>query len=333
MRLICGVVGTVAAAALAVSAHAVDLPPVPLPPPPTVPLPTLPLPTVPAPPVPAPPVPAHPVPAPTVPAPTVPTQTVPFAPAPARAPGPAPQPSQQQQQPTARSAPTYSSVGAPAAGQTARQRHAAARRRIVGHFRLDRAGRVLVSVRELAPVCRTLGAYRLKARKGANTLRLPARIKRPGSYELVGRVHGHKLFTLRARVAQGRRVLLHAATTSVCPSSTAPIQFASIVSTQHVPQLHVKHATARSSLPPIASPPPAGNPIVQAVSLKDAPASVRPLLFALLALAIVLLATAAAPQQLLPAGRAAAVIATRRGYFAAAGIALLVVVAVVTAAS
>jgi hypothetical protein len=95
----------------------------------------------------------------------------------------------------------------------------------------------------------------------------------------------------------------------------------------------VKHASARSSLPPIASPPPGGSPLVNAVSLKDAPASVRPLLFALLALAILLLATAAAPQQVLPAGRAAAVIASRRVYLAAAGIALLVVVAVVTAVS
>jgi len=188
-------------------------------------------------------------------------------------------------------------------------------------------------VRELAPLCRALGAYRLKARKGTNTLHLPARIKRPGSYELVGRAHGHKLFTVRARVGQGRRVLLHAATTSVCTDSNAPLQFASIVSAQAAPQLHVKHASTRSSLPPIATPAHDESPIVSAVSLKHAPASVRPLLFALLALAILLLATAAAPQQVLPAGRTAALIATRRAYFAAAGIALLIVVVVVTAVS
>jgi hypothetical protein len=223
-------------------------------------------------------------------------------------------------------------VGA-APGQTARPRLAAQRKRNLGHFRLDRAGHVLVSVRELAPVCRTLGAYRLKAHKGSNTLHLPKRIKRPGSYELIGRVHGHKLFTVHARVAHGRRVLL-GATTSVCAAaSTAAIPFASIVSERPAPQLHVKHAATRSALPPIASPPHRSSPLVRAVSLKDAPASVRPLLFALLALAILLLTTAAAPQRVLPAGRTAAVIATRRGYLAAAGIALLVVVAVITAAS
>jgi hypothetical protein len=184
-------------------------------------------------------------------------------------------------------------------------------------------------VRELAPVCRTLGTYRLKARKGRNALHLPARVKQPGSYEFVGRAHGKKIFSVQARVAHGRRVLLDAPTTSVCP-----VQVASVVYTQPTPELQVKSASARSTLPKaIGSSPRSRSPILRAVSLQDAPASVRPLLFALLALAILLLGTAAAPQQVLPASRAAAVIAKQRAYFAAAGISLLVVVALVTAAS
>jgi hypothetical protein len=101
-------------------------------------------------------------------------------------------------------------------------------------------------------------------------------------------------------------------------------------------QVHVKgtHKSASGSLPPAIgspSPPRARNPLVRAVSLNDAPASIRPLLFVLLAISISLLAAAAAPQRVMPAGRAAAVVAERRAYLAAAGIWLLVVVAVVTA--
>ena len=184
-------------------------------------------------------------------------------------------------------------------------------------------------MRELAPVCRALGTYRLKARKGRNVLHLPARVKKPGSYEFVGRAHGRKVFSMDARVARGRRVLLDATTTSVCP-----VPVASVVYTRPTPQLHVKSASALSTLPKaIGSSPRGGSPLLRAVSLQDAPASVRPLLFALLALAILLLGTAAAPQQVLPASRGAALIATRRAYLAAGGISLLVVVAVVTAVS
>jgi hypothetical protein len=206
----------------------------------------------------------------------------------------------------------------------------AAKRRLLGHFRLPHAGRVVVSVRQLAPVCRTLGRYRLKARKGRNALHLPARIKQPGSYAFVGRVHGRKVFSVEARVGEGRRVLLRAATTSVCP-----VPVASVISLQTAaprPQLHVKGASAQRALPSaIGSSPHARSPLVRAVSLQDAPSSVRPLLFGLLALSILFLTTAAAPQRLLPAGRGAALIAHQRVHLAAAGIALLVVVAVVTA--
>jgi hypothetical protein len=181
-------------------------------------------------------------------------------------------------------------------------------------------------VRELAPVCRTLGTYRLTARKGVNALHLPARVKQPGSYAFVGRTHGRKVFSVEARVARGRRVLL-GATTSVCP-----VPLAAFVSASEQQQLHVKGASTRSTLPKaIGGSSRAPSPLVRAVSLQDAPASVRPLLFGLLALAIFLLATAAAPQRVLPAGRTAAVIAQQRTVIAAAGISLLVAVAVVTA--
>ena len=82
---------------------------------------------------------------------------------------------------------------------------------------------------------------------------------------------------------------------------------------------------------PLVTPKLAANPLLRAMSLEDAPASVRPLLFAMLALAIAFLATAAAPQRLLPAGRTTALIVRQRVYLAAGGIGLVVAVALATA--
>ena len=81
--------------------------------------------------------------------------------------------------------------------------------------------------------------------------------------------------------------------------------------------------------PPVAAPNP-HSPLVRAVSLSDAPAPLRPLLFALLAIAIGLLAAAAVPNRVLPAGAVTAFVAARRAYLAAAGVWLLAVVAALT---
>ena len=162
-----------------------------------------------------------------------------------------------------------------------------------------------------------------------------ARITRIGTYRLVGTARGHTLFNVRAR--RLRRHVERGGTANVCRTLATHAIYA--LATPATPtaapssphgQLHVK--SAHSSSPTReAAPPPPQNPLVRAVSLTNAPSSLRPLLLTLLAIAIVLLALAAAPQRLLPDGRAAAVVASRRMYFAAAGIWLLAVVAVVTA--
>jgi hypothetical protein len=152
-------------------------------------------------------------------------------------------------------------------------------------------------------------------------------VTKPGSYVFVGRAHGRKVFTLEAHIAPGRRVLrvLAGATETVCSAPLASVVSARM--TAAAPQIHVKSA-ARTQLAPAKL---AASPVIRAISLEDAPASIRPFLFALLALAIVLLATAAAPQRLLPAGRAAALVVEQRVFLAAAGIGLVVAVAVATA--
>jgi hypothetical protein len=158
-------------------------------------------------------------------------------------------------------------------------------------------------------------------------------------------LRGRKIFSVRAR-RMYRRVRLGGGA-NLCPQLTTRTAFSlatpatllgagsAINRKSDNGQLHVKGARARRDASPHV---PAGlarerNPLVRAVSLTDAPRSLQPLLFTLLAIAIVLLGLAAAPQRVLPDGRGAAIVAARRAYFAAAGIWLLVVVAIVTAFS
>jgi hypothetical protein len=212
---------------------------------------------------------------------------------------------------------------------------------VIAHFRLAHPARVRISIEQLAPVCRTLRSYLVKLPKGAHTFRFPLlRATALGTYRVTGTLRNHhRLFSVRARRLH-KRVRL-GGTANVCtqlPSRTAfslatPSTLAGAGAPKDKSQLHVKSAHARrSASPPTSSAQPRKrSPLIRAISVTDAPPSLQPLLYALLAMAIVLLALAAAPQHVLPAGRAAAIVATRRAYFAAAGIWLLVVVAIVTA--
>jgi hypothetical protein len=192
---------------------------------------------------------------------------------------------------------------------------------------------VRVRVLELAPACRRLHGFVLKAKRGANTLRLPRRITTLGTYLLTGRRGVHTVFSFRARLLRGRHVRLGGGE-NVCFAQLATAVNASRL----LPQLPEQHqifkppSQPRTSAAPkaIGSSPRNASPLVRAVLLHNAPKPLRPLLLALLAVSIVLLAAAALPQQALPAGPVAAAIATRRTYIAAAGIWLLAIVAVVT---
>src|SRR5581483_8943547 len=206
---------------------------------------------------------------------------------------------------------------------------------VVGRFRSARAQRIRVTVTELAPVCRHVGVFRLRLHKGRNVVRIPKRFAKPGSYALVGRAHGDDLFTLHARLVDRRRVRFDAIA-NVCRLGSATPELASTSSGADGggrPTIHAKSATERKQAAPFTPPTHRSHssPIVRAVSLGDAPTPLKPLLYGLLAVSILLLGAAALPQHVLVgAGRTGAVIAQRRGYIAAAGIWLLAVVAVVT---
>lgn len=198
---------------------------------------------------------------------------------------------------------------------------------------------VRVSVRELAPRCRAIGSFRYAAKRGTNRVRLPARVGRRrvglGTFALVGRtLRGRKLFGVVADVRRdGGRLLARRVNAAPVCAQTAGV---TVTTTTGAP------GTTAQTTPSPASPksaagifqPPAldrhRSPIMRAATFQDAPAPLRPLLFALLALSIGLLALSAVPQQVLPAGAAAGFVTTKRAYLAAAGVWLLAVVAALT---
>jgi hypothetical protein len=205
-------------------------------------------------------------------------------------------------------------------------------RPVVKRFRLAHATRIRVTVRQVYPVCKTLPSFFFAGRKGRNALRLPKRIvTKVGTYQLVAHAQGHKLFSVRARVLRGRHLLIDKGTANAC--AAARIEAAALILTPVTSQEHHGVASAherRSALPQgISHSPRDTNPLVRAITLLEAPASIRPLLFILLAMSICLLGMAAMPQTMLPAGPLAGVVAQRRIYFATAGIWLLAVVIVV----
>jgi hypothetical protein len=370
MRWICGLIGLAAAAVAVTSASALDVPTLPQPtvttptlPTPTLPTPTLPAPTVPTPTVPSPTLPAPTLPAPTVPTPTVPSPTLPAstlpaptlpaprvpgatapttqpvsAPAGARAPEPAPAP-------TAASP----SGGAPAtpASRAARAAHGGTTRSasrqlrpVVATFHVRRALVVRVTVRQLEPRCRAIGRYRYRAERGVNRIRLPGQIGHrrlgAGVYVLVGRTaQGRRIFRVvtDVRRSSGRLLAHRVAVAPTCAAAAAPVgvlaagapfdEGSRSASSKMTPRAIYKP-------PAVAFPGKRRPPLVRAATLEDAPAPLRPLLYALLAVAIGLLAAAAAPQRMLPAGTTGAFVADKRLQLAAAGIWLVAVVAVLT---
>jgi hypothetical protein len=215
-------------------------------------------------------------------------------------------------------------------------------RPIVKRFHLAHAGRVRVTVREVYPVCKKLHSFVFAGQKGRNALHLPKRIvTKVGTYQLVAHAHGRKLFSVRARVLHGRHLLINKGNANACASvqveAAALTTAAPTGPTTTTTQEHhgVKGAREqRNALPQgISHPPRDTNPLVRAITLSDAPSSIRPLLFVLLAMSILLLGTAAMPQTVLPAGPMVGVLAQRRIYLAVAGIWLLAVVIVVTVIS
>ena len=199
-------------------------------------------------------------------------------------------------------------------------------------FRLAHAARVRVTVREVYPVCKRLHSFVFAGQKGRNALRLPKRIaKNVGTYQLVAHARGHKLFSVRARVLRGRHLVIDKgkgnanACTSVQVGATA-LTFTIPTGTGEHHGVAAAHEGKSALSQGIGHPPRDTNSLVRAVTLSEVPASLRPLLFVLLAMSILLLGTAAMPQTVLPAGPMAGLLARHGMYLVLSGIWLLIVV-------
>jgi hypothetical protein len=85
------------------------------------------------------------------------------------------------------------------------------RRPRITRFRLAKGGVVHVTAWELAPQCRFVGQYALRAGRGANLLRLPKRIGkrrlRAGTYRFVGASRGAEVLNVRVRLVRRKQRL------------------------------------------------------------------------------------------------------------------------------
>ncbi len=322
-----------------------------------LPTPTLPTVTVPTISVPiAPPtvsVPTVPIPAPpttAVPTPTVPTPTVP-TPAPPRfttAPPSGPLLASKASSSTATTAATVQSSGrstssAPRSGHGGHSanrgagRHPSRLRPRIARFRLAHAGRVRVTVWQLAPRCRFVGRFVLRADRGANVLRLPRRISKHrlgvGTYRFVGVSRGTKVLDTRFGLLRAKERLLirrHGLVVDACAaaaifggSAQGPVEpFASPVQPRLLPPPRPTSAPANRNFVPSFLP-----PVLRALNPATASPLVRAILFALLGCAIALLAAATLPERVVAAAPGSPFVARHRATVTLGGFTLLVAAA------
>jgi hypothetical protein len=198
-----------------------------------------------------------------------------------------------------------------------------------------------ISVLQQAPVCRRLGHYSFHAMGGANTVRVPRRIHGHllgvGTYLFVGSAAQRRVFHVRVRLARveaglvARRTHLADTCTPRVALVSMPVTASARVAARHTaskpePQarpargIGSKSRTKGGFRPPIS----AFNPV-------NAPTSLRPLVFLLLAASIGLLGTVAAVPAASAAGsRAGALVVHHRTTLAVVGIGALAAATLIT---
>lgn len=218
------------------------------------------------------------------------------------------------------------------------------------HFWLSRARTVVFYVDQLAPQCRYVGKFLVRGRNGRNVVRfrgrIAGRVLDPGTYRLTARPRGElgrRLAGVTIVVLEhppGRSELAAARAQNTCPGRTPPSVRAAQTAaagtsggdgvgsgaggadgTTKDQTGGVAGAIAATGRPSEGvSPGPLGSAVE---SIQSAAEDVPPVLFALAALAIMLLALAAMPQPV-RASRAGAALVHHRGTVALAGVGVLV---------
>lgn len=212
------------------------------------------------------------------------------------------------------------------------------RRHTILTFTLNRATTVVFTVRQVSPVCQIAERFRVKGHAGRNHVRLPGaaigaqfdpgtyRISvRTGSGALIRRV---TIVVVDGRQAPSRDELAAARAANVCAAATsfAAADVSTGASNQPV-QRALTPGTNRSA----SAPEPGTNSHSGAVlgtTVEKAARAIRPLLVALLALAILLLGVASLPRMAMPEARTGDLLARHRIEIAGLGAAAFVAVVI-----
>ncbi|MDP9491092.1 MAG: hypothetical protein M3P42_02655 [Actinomycetota bacterium] len=204
-------------------------------------------------------------------------------------------------------------------------------------FWVSRPGTVVFLVDEMAPECRYVGKFLVRASSGRNAVRFRGRLRgrslAPGTYRLTAHPRGN-----RARLVTGVTVVIlehppgkakiaAAQESNTCPdgippsvraASTAAAAAAEETSTGGVAGVQATAATRQPYED--ESPGPLGAAVE---TIQSAAEAVPPVMFALAALAVLLLALAAMPQPV-RASRTGAALVHHRGTLAVAGVGVLI---------
>jgi hypothetical protein len=206
----------------------------------------------------------------------------------------------------------------------------------ITHFRLAEGGLVRVAAWQLAPHCRFVGLFTLRARRGANLLRLPRRIDghrlRVGTYHFVGTSRGTPVLDVRFRLVRGKQQL-RVRRNHLVDACSAVVPFTTTALAAGLP-----FAAGGSPPPPAASPSTAGHsieksepgflpPVLHDLNPANASPLVRAIVFALLGGAIALLAAASLTGRAGAAAAGGVFLARHRMPITLGGFALLVVAA------
>jgi hypothetical protein len=218
------------------------------------------------------------------------------------------------------------------------------RRRVtVLTFVLPRAARVVFVVKQVSPICRVAGHFAVKGHAGRNRVRFPGRTSKlrldPGTYRITARTRAGRVVQRVTIIVVDsgtptRNQIIAARASNVC-TAAGRLAAAAGGSTGASNTSNAAQEVQRSFTP--AGKPSASGPIgggnshsgaVLGSSVEKASRAVRPVLIALLALAIALLAIASLPRLAVPESRANELLARHRTEIAVLGAAAFVAVVI-----
>jgi hypothetical protein len=205
-------------------------------------------------------------------------------------------------------------------------------------FTLSRAATVVFTVRQVSPVCRIAKRFTVKGHAGRNRVRVPAGSHPgqlgPGTYSISARTRtGELIRRVTIVVVDGARApsqdeLTAARTSNVCAAATsfAAADVSTGASNQPV-QRALSPGTMRSASGPDSGTSSSSGAVLGS-TVEKAARTIRPLLVALLALAILLLGVASLPRMAVPEARTGDLLARHRMEIAGLGAAAFVAVVI-----